>query len=1443
MDEVVKYQPVPNEIAPSEINPPANPLILRVKELRALKTQLDDNYDSALSGRVYEGRTQITQDSVTILETASTLAPQDKLQLLDDLIPLVDWGYREASFSATDKEKAREAQDKAVSEQRHRALSTFLASIPDDQLDDKALNNLLDLEQSVKNQRLFEVRQRVVQIVSRMPAEQGKTFLPRLRAQVTPAGSVTYGSEWTQVLQTWTPDVAKPFVDKLIGQIEKNKDLETIVAIIIEKWPHPQQLDVIKRVLTTHGIDNYQVSGFFKLMKDWNPELAKPLLRELLAMPDNSKTYADTNYGRLALAMSNWPSGEIEIFLSDENHTRWIREVAEVKAQKKGLFKKNYEQNYDYLLNGFKLRTLIERSVPFDSVQANWVADGFRLAHLTSDIDFVGSIISKNPNLFTSEIASTMFINSSVAEKAVALFEGMPHENQFEYRSAVADLLMGDDLFDYSKILPKIFNEIAQKWTPEEVDGLVLELLSRERVEMGKYRPGRYGGTTANIINAFKLLQPRETIENHEIIRGILKHSIGESERDERKAADSLLGKIEQSKETDRIILDAAGDAIAMKFRGLTQRTASEVYSIATKYSLLNLEDYIDKLPQYVQSLIHSFGVSNMAQLADLLDNEYELASMLAKTPDTPSMITPEDVSSLFETHLTLLEVEELRRAGIKVAEAKTEDDFRKIFETLGNNDRTWRDEQSIGGPFRAGAEVFGYKKMFAYMDRRQVNSEHQPTVTLALTRHDALHSFEDILGLQEASGLTPEQFFGNILNQVKNDSRMYDEGNAHQHFNALAATLNRDAAGVTARVREYRNITRLQELATLFETPQQVFASWNNLKRYSELERVLKQVEILDELKELKEQGKDALYSYVETLAFHPASKVAMQSVIQFWRDPYSFINASASHTPEEVQSRKKPSNYIEIPNLDLNAEELRDALVEGKMDTLQAFTALEIVYEVPIGGKVEQIPLRDAMRTALGSRKEGVEGSARSVKRLFGELNTTLKVYGLTVLDYLGGKELPEEVDTHIIEDLVYHSDFGTTRPRVASQRYIAKISLKSDPEGVLAGNDTVNCMPFGDGKTTVYTFNPNTAQFLLQLVRNDGSARTIAQSVLTKDLDIGLPIPGVLQKLQEGGHLEEVLPENIVRSANAYIACDNVEVAPNYGKQYEAVIEQIYRDFFREYVQRFGASQRLVTDKVIIGEGYSDALTSLPEAPNTYAPQAPVSYSDKTHENVYVLDISKETDQNTFVSKTVRVVEPDQQREELSITTPGVEYLTYEDALRVAYLEGKAYSDNQSLMQYLHNMENCLIAKDINNSAKDRPNLSLKYTDETGKMRGYFLAYEGRLNDEHLYDDYDTEYYYGQRAVYLLDLATDRESQMTGGRLINGFVDLYRRNYLEHGDMVPLFMQAREQTSYRIIQRQLDKLSLNLGIDFELVELQTYTAGEDTMHPVMIIPKPKR
>jgi RNase P subunit RPR2 len=740
---------------------------------------------------------------------------------------------------------------------------------------------------------------------------------------------------------------------------------------------------------------------------------------------------------------------------------------------------------------------------------------------------------------------------------------------------------------------------------------------------------------------------------------------------------------------------------------------------------------------------------------------------------------------------------------------------------------KSWQDEHTVKAPFEAGVEIFGYKRMLQYIKRE------------GLSLHDAVHTFRDVIDLYNISELGESEFYGQILQQVMMDTREYDEGNAHQHFNRITQTMNKDIAGVLSKAKQYNEVQRLQDLILYFNNPQAVFSSWSNLKRYSEIEQLLGQTEILDELKALKAEGKEKLYTYIETLAFHPDSKVNMQSVMQFWRDPESFLAADASHTPYEIHDRKKPSNYIDIPNLDLTASELRDALVEGKMDGLSVFTPLEIRYTIPIED-MQPEPFPDLVNKALGSSKKGIAGEARNPRKLFNELGKLLKPHGVGVIEYIQGQSLPEDI--HIdqqIQDLIYNPEFGMKKLEVKTRDFIAKISQKSDPEGAMAGDDTVNCMPFGDGKNTLYTFNPNTAQFVIRAVKGDGKERTIAQSVLTKDLDVQKPVPYITQQLEHtGGHLESVLSENLVINAPVYLACDNIEVAPNYSdERYKQIIEAIYKDFFREYMTKYSSTQNLNPNKVPIGMGYTDILSTLPTESNTFIPQAPVSYSDKTGEDVYTLDLRNEEDLNLILNKAVKETEVEAQVEVSIPNIKGLDYLTFEDTLKASYLEGKAYSDNQGLMQFLANMENSLIAKDINNAAKDRPNMSLKYIDEAGRIRGYMLSWEGYLADTYVQDNIEDLSY--EPCIYIMDLATDLESSMAGGRLIQGFIELYQQNYLDKGNLMPIFTQAREATSYKIIKRQLDRLGQSTGFTFELVELPTYKVGNDIMHPVIISP----
>ncbi len=758
-------------------------------------------------------------------------------------------------------------------------------------------------------------------------------------------------------------------------------------------------------------------------------------------------------------------------------------------------------------------------------------------------------------------------------------------------------------------------------------------------------------------------------------------------------------------------------------------------------------------------------------------------------------------------------------------AESWPEERCVKLHELLKEREQDWQDEANVSDPFMRGVAIFGWQKMFGFAGRPDV------------TRHDALFGFDKIIDLYQESGLRADQFYGQILSQVHLDSASYDTGNSYNELNAIANSINLSEgflASMQEKIARYPKIRELQELNSFLTNKDEIFSSWNSLKKFVDLSRLLEQAQILDELEELEEEAqrdpkKAKLCQFIKTLAFHRDSKVNMQAVLQFWRNPENFLETSDIHTPDEVQSSKKPSNYTEIPNLDLNATELRDALIDGTLDHIQAFLPLEVVYSVKDDTISETVSFVDEVRREIGSRKDGTAN-----KPLFNEINKIFKAHGLNFVEFLTGDRAislaaveQQEAEAQIREAMAKFPNQKIERvaAKPLAKRYRARVNYKSDPQAVLAGDDTACCMPFGSGKNNIYMFNPGCSLFTLEEEKGDGKWRTIAQSVLTLDQDIGKSIPEIVDGLRNNKtNLATVLPDKVLTPGQYFLACDNVEVAGNAQNKTE-IIRAIYQRFFERYLSYYNSHNEgapLNQQKVLVGSANSDFHFQQTEA-NVYAPAAPVGYSDKLGAKVEVINIGQGDTKLAMAEESLKQIEETGREEQRK---SGVLPLTFKDSLAVAYLEGKAYTDNESLITYLHDMENGLIAKDINNEAKQRPNLSAKYVDETGRMRGYILAYEGKSDG-------------GEPMIYISDLASDRESSLAGGRLINAFLENYKINYLNKGNTIPIFVQARENTSYQIIKRNIDSMSRKLGVKIEIDEENAYHQGNDTMHALWLRP----
>lgn len=748
------------------------------------------------------------------------------------------------------------------------------------------------------------------------------------------------------------------------------------------------------------------------------------------------------------------------------------------------------------------------------------------------------------------------------------------------------------------------------------------------------------------------------------------------------------------------------------------------------------------------------------------------------------------------------------------------EDQQRFVFETLKSGHSEWRDEENIARPFKAGADVFGYGKMFEYLSRPK------------LSRHEGLHNFLKIIEIYKASRLEPAAFYNNILGQVCRDNATYEDGTAHHHLNSTANNINLDFKATRERVKTYTGLQKFQELSADLDQDYKIFGSWKNLKKYQEICELLGKAEILDQLQELSGSDNKKLRNYVETLAFHP--NISMSEVMKFWRDPDSFLDINEFHAPRE-HNRKKPSNYTQIPNLDLSAAELRDALIDGDYDKLQAFAPMEINYQVLRG---ERISLRVDLARQLGIQdlvlreKLGINPNEQLSRntQLFSKLNKIFQIHNSDLIKYLGGAI---EIDQKLENELEQFRD----NPEI--DEYKIKINLKSDPDGVVAGNDTACCMPFGSGKNNVYTFNPACSLLTIQKKNAEGIYRTVAQSVLTPDKQIKENVADLVEKMNSTEvRLHEVVSEDALLETPSVITCDNVEVAPNFmGQQHSGeIIAELYQDFFREYVQKYGKADNLDNQKVIIGMGYSDALNNLPKTNNTFLPEAPVGYSDNIKNQAYLLDLTKKRRTGLVLKKEIAPEVDCREKQDESHLPKGVKFLTYRDSLAVAYIEGKAYAENESLIQNLHNMENALIAKDVNNQAKKRTNLSFKYIDDKGKIHGYLLAYEGVKSDSG--GGYHETENSPEKVIYVSDLASDGQSKKTGGSLMLAFAKQYQERYLAKDNPLPIYMQLRDSTSYPIIIKQFENLTRGTNYTCRLNETGQYQHGNDTMHEVMII-----
>ena len=177
---------------------------------------------------------------------------------------------------------------------------------------------------------------------------------------------------------------------------------------------------------------------------------------------------------------------------------------------------------------------------------------------------------------------------------------------------------------------------------------------------------------------------------------------------------------------------------------------------------------------------------------------------------------------------------------------------------------------------------------------------------------------------------------------------------------------------------------------------------------------------------------------------------------------------------------------------------------------------------------------------------------------------------------------------------------------------KEYQVKIHPKSSPEGLLAGNDTACCMPFGSGKNNVYMYNLGCAIMTVAQKMGNNNYRTIAQSVITPDIDIGTNISSLQSRISENQVLSELILKDLSKKEKIILTADNIEVSPN-ANHLMSDIEKVYKDFFGEYLSQIENTD-IEKEYMLIGKGYSDLhFKEVKVIDNTFIPIIPVAYSD--------------------------------------------------------------------------------------------------------------------------------------------------------------------------------------------------------------------------------------
>ena len=523
-------------------------------------------------------------------------------------------------------------------------------------------------------------------------------------------------------------------------------------------------------------------------------------------------------------------------------------------------------------------------------------------------------------------------------------------------------------------------------------------------------------------------------------------------------------------------------------------------------------------------------------------------------------------------------------------------------------------------------------------------------------------------------------------------------------------------------------------------------------------------------------------------------------------YEDPGEFLGLDDTTFDDlsEIHQAKKPSNMVEnFEYLDFDARDLVNCLPLGVYDRLSYFKPFEMKFFIS-GSEVftkEEIQQKVSEFLLWADQKK------------ISVIITKLKEQGDETMWFKEWKVNKDEFVKKLLwkyweKDLInmfvnlWYSEFNKYKDL---REMTAKISPKSDPNNWFNG---FNCDSLAEwhGKKVVAMFNPYCTDFCIYEWDQDPKEDNLK---VTSWVNLNRAIPENFTKLldkvkSETTHdIVSVLWDKFedYRDPSEYvITMDNIEANPNFGSKNELTVRKMYEKFFSEYVRQNPISPNWIpinTSKFYSWVSYNKLNILTDKVPNESLPVFVNAYSDNSasYSLKWNLDAweQKEKQKKTWIHP-----------------------LSIEDVVQISYMEWKIYPS--SMKDHLWNLQHEITASILNNTLKNRSNLSFVWYNEEWKIWWYILAYQWKMED-------------GTPWIYISDFAMDEKERWTSWiKMIHHWMEEAKTNY----PGMPIFTRARENTSYRMVKAFAEKKW------YQIVEDEIMEDWWENFHRVVMDPK---